>query len=156
MTHHAMPRHSLIPRFVHVATAPLPPRLFWYSDLDIFRRNISGEERPKTERNRQESRRVSHRANLFLVFFFFGIMERGERNLEGEGRGVVRWEMFLPRPFVRVLLVEGDNSTREIVSVLLRKCGYRGMFCSLDLFFFFFFLFLFFLPSIFWNFSQRR
>lgn len=70
-------------------------------------------------------------------------MERGERNLEGEGRGVVRWEMFLPRPFVRVLLVEGDNSTREIVSVLLRKCGYRGMFCSLDLFFFFLFLFFY-------------
>ena len=33
----------------------------------------------------------------------------------------------VPNLFVRVLLVEKDDSTREIVAALLRKCGYRGL-----------------------------
>ncbi|KAJ4971693.1 hypothetical protein NE237_004792 [Protea cynaroides] len=37
----------------------------------------------------------------------------------------VRWDRFLPRKFVRVLLVENDDSTRHIVSSLLRKCCYK-------------------------------
>ncbi|KAH9731220.1 Two-component response regulator-like PRR95 [Citrus sinensis] len=37
-----------------------------------------------------------------------------------------RWESFLPRMVLRVLLVEADDSTRQIISALLRKCGYRG------------------------------
>lgn len=36
-----------------------------------------------------------------------------------------RWESFLPRMVLRVLLVEADDSTRQIISALLRKCGYR-------------------------------
>ncbi|XP_008777759.1 two-component response regulator-like PRR95 isoform X2 [Phoenix dactylifera] len=45
---------------------------------------------------------------------------------EGEGEtGVVRWERFLRRMSVRVLLVEGDDSTRHIIAALLRKCSYR-------------------------------
>ncbi|KAF8379819.1 hypothetical protein HHK36_029268 [Tetracentron sinense] len=38
---------------------------------------------------------------------------------------VVRWERFLPRMVLRVLLVEADDSTRQIISALLRKCNYR-------------------------------
>ena len=41
---------------------------------------------------------------------------------------VVRSESFLPRMFLRVLLVEADDSTRQIISALLRKCSYRGYF----------------------------
>ncbi|XP_039117138.1 two-component response regulator-like APRR9 isoform X3 [Dioscorea cayenensis subsp. rotundata] len=37
----------------------------------------------------------------------------------------VRWDRFLPRPSIRVLLVEHDDSTRHIVAALLRKCGYH-------------------------------
>ncbi|KAL1544421.1 two-component response regulator-like APRR5 [Salvia divinorum] len=37
----------------------------------------------------------------------------------------VRWERFLPKMVVRVLLVEADDSTRQIISALLRKCSYR-------------------------------
>lgn len=44
----------------------------------------------------------------------------------GEKTGVVRWERFLRRMSVRVLLVEGDDSTRHIITALLRKCSYRG------------------------------
>ncbi|XP_074587205.1 two-component response regulator-like PRR95 [Curcuma longa] len=44
-----------------------------------------------------------------------------EKGLEEE----VRWEKFLPRMPVRVLLVEGDDSTRQIIAALLRKCSYR-------------------------------
>ncbi|XP_011025365.1 PREDICTED: two-component response regulator-like APRR9 isoform X2 [Populus euphratica] len=38
---------------------------------------------------------------------------------------VVRWEKFLPKMVLRVLLVEADDSTRQIIVALLRKCGYR-------------------------------
>ncbi|XP_022736619.1 two-component response regulator-like APRR5 [Durio zibethinus] len=38
---------------------------------------------------------------------------------------VVKWERFLPRLALRVLLVEADDSTRQIIAALLRKCSYR-------------------------------
>ncbi|KAK6155483.1 hypothetical protein DH2020_009731 [Rehmannia glutinosa] len=38
---------------------------------------------------------------------------------------VVKWEKFLPKMVVRVLLVEADDSTRQIIAALLRKCSYR-------------------------------
>ncbi|KAF7843817.1 two-component response regulator-like PRR95 isoform X1 [Senna tora] len=38
---------------------------------------------------------------------------------------MVRWEKFLPRMVLRVLLVEADDSTRHIIAALLRKCSYR-------------------------------
>lgn len=41
---------------------------------------------------------------------------------------VVRWERFLPKLAVRVLLVEADDSTRQIIAALLRKCSYKGRF----------------------------
>ncbi|WOL04068.1 two-component response regulator-like PRR95 isoform X1 [Canna indica] len=40
-------------------------------------------------------------------------------------RQVIRWERFLPRRSLRVLLVEHDDSTRHIVAALLRKCSYH-------------------------------
>ncbi|GAA0164390.1 winged helix/forkhead transcription factor [Lithospermum erythrorhizon] len=39
--------------------------------------------------------------------------------------GVVRWERFLPNKVMRVLLVEADDSTRQIITALLRKCSFR-------------------------------
>ena len=44
------------------------------------------------------------------------------------GDGLVTWERFLPKISLRVLLVEADDSTRQIISALLRKCSYRGQF----------------------------
>lgn len=41
---------------------------------------------------------------------------------------VVRWERFLPLRSLKVLLVENDDSTRQVVSALLRNCGYEGKF----------------------------
>lgn len=38
---------------------------------------------------------------------------------------VVRWEKFLPKMGLRVLLVEADDSTRHIIAALLRKCSYK-------------------------------
>ncbi|XP_031381176.1 two-component response regulator-like PRR37 isoform X2 [Punica granatum] len=38
---------------------------------------------------------------------------------------VVRWERFLPVRSLKVLLVESDDSTRHVVSALLRNCGYE-------------------------------
>ncbi|XP_071929283.1 two-component response regulator-like APRR5 [Coffea arabica] len=38
---------------------------------------------------------------------------------------IVRWESFLPKMVLRVLLVEADDSTRQIIAALLRKCNYR-------------------------------
>ncbi|XWS38060.1 hypothetical protein CRYUN_Cryun19dG0098500 [Craigia yunnanensis] len=37
---------------------------------------------------------------------------------------VVKLERFLPRMALRVLLVEADDSTRQIIAALLRKCSY--------------------------------
>lgn len=39
---------------------------------------------------------------------------------------VVRWERFLPLNSLKVLLVESDDSTRHVVSALLRNCSYEG------------------------------
>lgn len=39
---------------------------------------------------------------------------------------IVRWERFLPVRALKVLLVENDNSTRQVVSALLRNCSYEG------------------------------
>ncbi|XP_073014304.1 two-component response regulator-like APRR9 isoform X1 [Typha latifolia] len=38
---------------------------------------------------------------------------------------VIRWDRFLPRRSLRILLVEHDDSTRHIVTALLRKCSYH-------------------------------
>lgn len=39
---------------------------------------------------------------------------------------IVRWERFLPLRSLKVLLVENDDSTRQVVSALLRNCSYEG------------------------------
>ncbi|KAF8082510.1 hypothetical protein N665_0822s0022 [Sinapis alba] len=41
------------------------------------------------------------------------------------GEGLVKWERFLPKIALRVLLVEADDSTRQIISALLKKCSFR-------------------------------
>ncbi|XP_076908356.1 two-component response regulator-like APRR3 isoform X2 [Bidens hawaiensis] len=38
---------------------------------------------------------------------------------------VVQWESFLPLRSLKVLLVENDDSTRHVVSALLRNCSYE-------------------------------
>ncbi|XP_058004273.1 two-component response regulator-like PRR37 isoform X3 [Hevea brasiliensis] len=38
---------------------------------------------------------------------------------------VIRWERFLPIRSLKVLLVENDDSTRHVVSALLRNCSYE-------------------------------
>ncbi|KAK4267087.1 hypothetical protein QN277_023921 [Acacia crassicarpa] len=38
---------------------------------------------------------------------------------------MVNWDKLLPQMVLRVLLVEADDSTRQIIAALLRKCSYR-------------------------------
>ncbi|XP_074591645.1 two-component response regulator-like PRR37 isoform X2 [Curcuma longa] len=38
---------------------------------------------------------------------------------------IVRWERFLPVRALKVLLVENDDSTRQVVGALLRNCSYE-------------------------------
>jgi hypothetical protein len=45
----------------------------------------------------------------------------------GEMKGLLRWEKFLPKMVLRVLLVEADDCTRQIITALLRKCNYKGI-----------------------------
>ncbi|KAL5859438.1 hypothetical protein ACOSQ3_000746 [Xanthoceras sorbifolium] len=56
-----------------------------------------------------------------------GAMEmKMEKENEKDGSSeVVRWERFMPSTVLRVLLVEPDDSTRHIISALLRKCSYK-------------------------------
>ncbi|KAK4384780.1 Two-component response regulator-like APRR5 [Sesamum angolense] len=51
----------------------------------------------------------------------------GGETAAGSATSVVRWERFLPKMVVRVLLVEADDSTRQIIAALLRKCSYRAV-----------------------------
>ena len=39
---------------------------------------------------------------------------------------LLKRESFLPRIGMRILLVEADDSTRQIIGALLRKCSYKG------------------------------
>ncbi|KAA8533529.1 hypothetical protein F0562_031037 [Nyssa sinensis] len=48
-----------------------------------------------------------------------------EKKEDGSAASVLRWERFVPRMVLRVLLVEADDSTRQIIAALLRKCNYR-------------------------------
>ncbi|KAI4304667.1 hypothetical protein MLD38_040144 [Melastoma candidum] len=66
-----------------------------------------------------------------------GIVEDGNSGSGAETHGcngyqaqpqqgpVIRWERFLPVKSVKVLLVENDDSTRQVLSALLRNCGYE-------------------------------
>ncbi|XP_010544877.1 PREDICTED: two-component response regulator-like APRR9 isoform X2 [Tarenaya hassleriana] len=53
--------------------------------------------------------------------------EEGRKTIDGGGQssGVVLWEKYMPKIVLRVLLVEADDSTRHVISDLLRKCNYR-------------------------------
>lgn len=62
-------------------------------------------------------------------------IEKKKKKSKGESPSrIIRWERFLPKMMLRVLLVEADDSTRQIIAALLRKCSYRGpnMFNFLD------------------------
>jgi pseudo-response regulator 7 len=61
-----------------------------------------------------------------------GVQQVDEQKQQHQGP-VIRWERFLPVKTLRVLLVENDDCTRHIVGALLRKCGYEGMPCNLQL-----------------------
>jgi hypothetical protein len=39
----------------------------------------------------------------------------------------VCWERFLQKKTIKVLLVESDDSTRQVVGALLRHCMYQGL-----------------------------
>lgn len=51
-------------------------------------------------------------------------MKKNEGELAAK---VVRWDKFVPKMVLRVLLVESDDSTRQIIAALLRKCSYKGI-----------------------------
>lgn len=53
-------------------------------------------------------------------------IENEEKRGNNEGSSsMVRWDRLLPRTAIRVLLVEADDSTRQIIGALLRKCNYK-------------------------------
>lgn len=44
---------------------------------------------------------------------------------QSQGKAV-QWERFLHITSIKVLLVENDDSTRHVVTALLRNCNYEG------------------------------
>ncbi|XP_050385761.1 two-component response regulator-like APRR9 isoform X2 [Argentina anserina] len=54
-----------------------------------------------------------------------GRKEEKEEEGGASSTEVVRWGSYLPTTVLRVLLVEADDSTRQIITALLRKCNYR-------------------------------
>jgi pseudo-response regulator 5 len=78
----------------------------------------SGEElevRSKSEREEEKQRKQSKEETG-------EVKKKKKKKKEGEGLN----DGFLPRMVLRVLLVEADDSTRQIIAALLRKCSYRG------------------------------
>lgn len=53
--------------------------------------------------------------------------ESRDDELNNNNNVLMRWEKFLPKMTLSVLLVESDDSTRQLVGALLRKCSYRGL-----------------------------
>uniref|UniRef100_A0A5B7AU83 Putative two-component response regulator-like APRR9 isoform X2 n=1 Tax=Davidia involucrata TaxID=16924 RepID=A0A5B7AU83_DAVIN len=53
------------------------------------------------------------------------VEEMEEKEKKESSSDTVRWERLLPRMVLRVLLVEADDSTRQIIAALLRKCSYK-------------------------------
>ncbi|KAE8660541.1 Two-component response regulator-like APRR9 [Hibiscus syriacus] len=54
-----------------------------------------------------------------------GTAEEWKKDERNESLEVVPWERFLPCSVLRVLLVEADDSTRQIIGALLQKCSYK-------------------------------
>lgn len=64
------------------------------------------------------------------------VNDEGRRALQAQGAlqvqqqqsqsGTICWERFLHVTSIKVLLVESDDSTRHIVTALLRNCNYEG------------------------------
>lgn len=48
-----------------------------------------------------------------------------QQQQQSQGTGVC-WERFLHVRTIRVLLVENDDSTRHVVTALLKNCNYEG------------------------------
>lgn len=68
---------------------------------------------------------------LSSIFVLLGDLRMGEMMMDfrtaecNESMEMVLLEQFLPRTLLRVLLVESDDCTRQIIAALLRKCNYR-------------------------------
>lgn len=54
------------------------------------------------------------------------VHQRPQQQHQGPQGPVVCWERFLPVRSIKFLLVENDDSTRHVVSALLRNCSYEG------------------------------
>ena len=52
------------------------------------------------------------------------VVVSGEEEVEMESEERRRNEVAPPRMALRILLVEADDSTRQIIAELLRKCSY--------------------------------
>ena len=53
-------------------------------------------------------------------------VETGQPHGQVQSQSQVCWDRFLPVGSPKVLLVESDDSTRHIVTALLRNCSYEG------------------------------
>ncbi|GFY84605.1 pseudo-response regulator 7 [Actinidia rufa] len=53
------------------------------------------------------------------------VQQNQQQQPQGPQGPVVHWERFLPIQSLKVLLVEDDDSTRHVVSALLRNCSYE-------------------------------
>lgn len=53
-------------------------------------------------------------------------LQQQQQQQQNPSGPIVRWERFLPLRSLKVLLVENDDSTRHVVSALLRNCSYGG------------------------------
>ncbi|KAF3331685.1 two-component response regulator-like PRR37 isoform X2 [Carex littledalei] len=87
------------------------------------RNNEGGSEEDESRVNRPEKVQNGHACPgdaPQLPGLQSGTEKQGQQHL-----GPVQWERFLPVKTLKVLLVENDDSTRQIVTALLRNCSYE-------------------------------
>lgn len=95
---------------------------------------LSSEEREARVESRTEKEEEEEEMEKSVTEIGMEKRKKNKKRTSGSSSGVVRWERFLPRMMLRVLLVEADDSTRQIIAALLRKCSYRGQYLPLFLF----------------------
>lgn len=54
------------------------------------------------------------------------VLQVQQQQSQGAAGAAVCWERFLHIRSIKVLLVENDDSTRHVVTALLRNCNYEG------------------------------
>mgnify|MGYP004710731751 FL=1 len=94
-------------------------------DQRAVKNGITGDGHGISEEGESRTNEEVNNGRLDLVQAQTALLAQHHQQQQPQGP-VVRWERFLPVRSLKGLLVENDDSTRHVVSALLRHCSYEG------------------------------